>query len=1777
MSTMTSNLAASVNAITNMPYAATRTNMEGGVRYCFNNDASLVGGATTPPGAGILTTASTGLPRILMLLTDGEPNQQYNSPSIPGADCCSSSGTTCCARDSNNNCINSASNCFRDGVKYRADVAKNASITFISIGVGVSPSQAAWLSSISDKYYNVANFSALAATVADIVRGVCTDAAVVKSVVPSATTLGNSLTWTVTINNAGLYAITSGVSFTDTLPAGVTYNSAVGVVPGTGAPTPTCAYNSGTRKLACNITSGSLAVAGQWQFVYQTLATDAGNQTNAVEITTNPDGNDNNDNAAASAITTRTCARNSVNATTGAAQQFPCGTGSQFNTANANSTTVNQATCCTSLPDMTITKTASATSVFIGDLISYTLTATNLGPGAASNVTVTDTLPAGLDFVSAGSPGCSAVGQAVTCGPSAAVAAGANVTYVVQARAITAGTKNNQARVSANNDYDPTNNGPSDVSVTVTQTCARNSVNATTGAAQQFPCGTGSQFNTANANSTTVNQATCCTSLPDMTITKTASATSVFIGDLISYTLTATNLGPGAASNVTVTDTLPAGLDFVSAGSPGCSAVGQAVTCGPSAAVAAGANVTYVVQARAITAGTKNNQARVSANNDYDPTNNGPSDVSVTVTQTCARNSVNATTGAAQQFPCGTGSQFNTANANSTTVNQATCCTSLPDMTITKTASATSVFIGDLISYTLTATNLGPGAASNVTVTDTLPAGLDFVSAGSPGCSAVGQAVTCGPSAAVAAGANVTYVVQARAITAGTKNNQARVSANNDYDPTNNGPSDVSVTVTQTCARNSVNATTGAAQQFPCGTGSQFNTANANSTTVNQATCCTSLPDMTITKTASASTVTINDQLNFTLTATNGGQGSASGVSVTDTLPAGLQFVTPLPTGCSASGQALICGPSTVAAGASVVYVVRAKAVADGTWNNSARVSAPDDFDPTNNGPSVATVCVRKSCAASFVNQCGTFTAGCGGTVSCSCPSNLICSGGTCTTPPPNLFNDVSITMAGPGFEAAPGQPFNFTLTVAATGTQASSNVVVVNTLPAGVELLTTPPGCTLSAPVLTCNLGLLQVSETRTITLTVKAAQPGSFTNSAEVSAFLDVDPTNNKASATAVVKGSADMAITKTASASSVLIGNQLNYTLTATNAGSGPATGVVVTDTLPAGLLFVSATPSNCSASGNKVTCGPSNVAAGASVVYVLRAKAVAAGVQNNSATVSVPGDTNTTNNGPSVAPVTVVRTCAQYQPDGSPFNCTGGTVPNTTAANSTSPSQAACCTGAPVPDMSIAKTASATSVSVGDELTYTLTATNEGTGPATGVIVNDALPAGLQFVTPLPTGCSASGQALTCGPSAVAAGANVVYVVRAKAIAAGATANSATVSAPGDTNPGNNGPVVAPVTVCRTCAANFTNQCGSFDDGCGARLNCSCPTTLPFCVLGLCSGSIGPQAGGDVSMTKDGPTRQVVGQVFNFTLTVRVESLDDAQNVVITDTLPDGLTLVAVTPLTGCTVSANSLTCAIGRLAASGPPYVLTVSAKATRAGAFTNTARVNATDDLNQANNVDTATVTVVAGVCCSPSGSCRVVAPTACTGTYKFNETCATAQCTPVGPVTGACCAGRACTDNSTRAGCDQAAGVFKPNEACTADLCGPPPPAPAARAVRAAREGCRGENQPCGECANGGVCCDGLTCKWDHKGKVGVCKKPFTCKFSGDSCSSATECCPGTTCGADGKVRDCNCNAKCDKDDTACEEKRRSECKEQSALVASAVVPAPSGALVQVGRDSRR
>ena len=374
---------------------------------------------------------------------------------------------------------------------------------------------------------------------------------------------------------------------------------------------------------------------------------------------------------------------------------IPNSTGDQTNIASVSSgetdprtgdNTAIEITTVNPAADLSITKVDSPDPVLLGSALTYTLTIINNGPSEATAVTFTDTLPAGSRFASA-SADCDESGGIVTCSIGT-ISAGSSDTVGIVVIPTTIGTITNTARVT------------SDVGDTAT----------------------GDNHAT---QATTVNPAA------DLTLGKADSPDPVLLGTQLSYTLTVTNKGPSEAPGVTITDTLPASVSYVSA-SPDCLEVGGTVTCAiGSLASGDGATVGIVVTPTA--AGAITNTARVTSN-------------------------------------------IGDPSAGDNESTQTTAVIAAADLSITKMDSPDPVLLGSDLTYTLTITNAGPSESTGVVLTDTLPLRASFVSA-SPDCGKAEVTVTC-DIGTLASGdsSTVTIVVKPKAV--GAITNTARVSGN---------------------------------------------------------------------------------------------------------------------------------------------------------------------------------------------------------------------------------------------------------------------------------------------------------------------------------------------------------------------------------------------------------------------------------------------------------------------------------------------------------------------------------------------------------------------------------------------------------------------------------------------------------------------------------------------------------------------------------------------------------------------------------------------------------------------------------------------------------------------------------------------------------------------------------------------------------------------------------------------------------------------------------------
>ncbi len=176
---------------------------------------------------------------------------------------------------------------------------------------------------------------------------------------------------------------------------------------------------------------------------------------------------------------------------------------------------------------------------------------------------------------------------------------------------------------------------------------------------------------------------------------------------------------------------------------------------------------------------------------------------------------------------------------------------------------------------------------------------------------------------------------------------------------------------------------------------------------------------------------------------------------------------------------------------------------------------------------------------------------------------------------------------------------------MANAGPSNATGVVVTDTLPAGVSFVSTAGGAEDPGGVPTCSLGTIAAGGSAMYTITV-AVDPGTLgviTNTAGVASDAgDPDPGNNSTSEDTTVVAEADLSITKVDSQDPAAAGDPLSYTVTVQNAGPSDATGVTVTDTLPAGVTFVATT--GCGNDpGGVPTCDLGTIPAGGSAMFTI----------------------------------------------------------------------------------------------------------------------------------------------------------------------------------------------------------------------------------------------------------------------------------------------------------------------------------------------------------------------------------------------------------------------------------------------------------------------------------------------------------------------------------------------------------------------------------------------
>ncbi len=919
--------------------------------------------------------------------------------------------------------------------------------------------------------------------------------------------------------------------------------------------------------------------------------------------------------------------------------------------------------------DLAVVKTASPATVTAGGTITYHLVVSNAGPSDATNTVVSDQLPAGLNNAMYSADGGITWNSWTGTYPIANLAAEQSVALEIRA------------------DVAPSAN-----------TTLTNTVSVTSDIPDTSP------------NNNNFSVTTPVVAAADLVISKTADKSPAPAGEPLTYTVSAVNNGPSDAANVRITDVAPSLLGNVQY------SLDNGATWNPwngsytAATLGAQSTLTLLIRGTVadVAGGLINNTASITSDTD-DP---NPGDNSTTVT---------------------------------TPINTSA------DLSVTKSVSPQFANHGQQVTFTVSVNNAGPNAASNVAVRDVMPSSLlngQFsLDNGATWQNITGSLFVLGT---VPAGATVPLLLRGTVdqTTVGVVTNSASLSTDTpDPDTSNNSTSinfiignaaDLSMTktadretalagerLTYTLAirnggpDNATNVvltdvlptalltpefsvdggTTWQAWSSPYSVGtvpagtttavlirgtidpsadtatltSITNTAsvssdtpdhNADNNTGTVTTPVSASADLTLTKTGSPSPAVAGNMITYNVTVTNNGPSAANDTLLIDSVSANIinpQYSADGGATWQAWSSPLALG--TLAGGARQNIQIRGilnSAVVGSVTNTAVIRSTTPDPDTSNNMTTINTP-IQPNADISVVK-----------------------------------ISDADIVNAG--------TLLTYTMTVSNAGPSYAEDVVLTDAAPGdlGNPEYSTDGGLSWALWTGSLNLGTIASGSTSKVLLrgTVKSGTATTFSNTASVRQTTpDLNPANNTSTATVSLCQSIDLAVTKTADATSVRAGDPITYVIVVRNNSSQSAANVILADEVPAGLGDVVFSADNGTTwSSWSGSLPPFTLAAGETNRILLRAtvRDTATGSIINLATVKsdAPDPDPTNNHALAVTPI--VTDCPVPPP----------------------PADSA--------DLCIEKTSSSSCIKTCEYAQYMLTVKNLGPHTATQVRLKDSLP-------------------------------------------------------------------------------------------------------------------------------------------------------------------------------------------------------------------------------------------------------------------------------------------------------------------------------------------------------------------------------------------------------------------------------------------------------------------
>ncbi len=689
--------------------------------------------------------------------------------------------------------------------------------------------------------------------------------------------------------------------------------------------------------------------------------------------------------------------------------------------------------------------------------------------------------------------------------------------------------------------------------------------------------------------------------------------------------------------------------------------------------------------------------------------------------------------------------------------------------------------------------------------------------------------------------------------------------------------------------------------------------------------------DLTIAKSTTATAAAAGSTITYTVAARNDGPGPATGVTVLDNVPDGLQILSVTSSDAGDTITIPTSAQDTTGANPDDISITVGTLVASATTQRTYTIVARVLPDTVGTGNPLSII------NTATVSGLGTETGQSPNTSDVTLPVTREAA--------------LSITKSGLPATVQLGNNLTYTITLRNDGPSTARNVVINDTLPVGLNLIsvnstagtatptqgtgTDPDSFVVQVPEVNVDSPTVDTDVVVTVVAQVLAGFAGStitnnVTGDSDDSTQVDDDATN-------AVQRVIDLFVSKTITTNpasgttpaTAAPGSTFTYTILARNDGPNDATTVRVTDNLPDGIRILSATSSDVTDTITIPASAQDTTAANPDDLIIdVGNLVVGTGAATTITIVGVvlPG---TAGNFTNVATITATDTTLNFEDPSDLGN-------NTASVAANAPRTA---------DLGVEKNGPATAIA-GNTITYSMTATNNGPSDAIGVLVTDNIPDGLRVIsatlggTPITIPASASDtnpsnpDDLVFNVGNLASGANVstLQIVAAilPATAAGSLINSAVIS---------------------------TTDVNTVDS---PNLNNSATVTTTV------------TSQNDVGITKAGPATISSGSELTYTLTVTNSGPSTAASVLVSDTLPTGLTFVNGTSTingsaAGTVSAANGV--ATVTIPTLNPSETAVVTIRATVGvsviGNISNSATVTAANDSNLGNNSSNAVATNV--------------------------------------------------------------------------------------------------------------------------------------------------------------------------------------------------------------------